>query len=206
MARLTLFNKSSNSEFFNNTVVLIMGTVAAQAIPLLIHPLLRRIYSPEDFGAFAIYFNIISILIIVASLRYEAAIVLPKNDIESINVLALSIILGFIFCLILLITLLIFKNVFCELLNFPSKYSNYLYLLPFSTLCFSIYQSFNYWLIRKKAFKASSINKITRRSFEGLTQLGLGYKQLSFGLFIGDFIGNLANSISGALQIKKKRI
>lgn len=192
-----------NSEFLSNTIILIAGTVIAQAIPLLIHPFLRRLYSPEDFGAFAIYFNIISIIIFMANFRYEAAIVLPKNDVESTNVLSLSIILTFFFCLLLFVLLLFFNEEFCSLINFPSKYAHFLYLLPFSAMLFSFYQSFNFWLIRKKAFKASSTNKITRRSFEGMIQLSLGYKKYYSGLFIGDFIGNLANVCAGIFQIKK---
>lgn len=191
------------SEIAKNSFTLVIGTVLAQAIPLVLQPVLRRIYSPEDFGVFAVYLNIIGILIIMASFRYEAAIVLPKNDIESANILSLSFIINFIFCSIIFILLLFFKDFFCELINFPNTYSNYLYFLPFTAMFFSFYQSINYWLIRQKAFKASSINKISRRGVEGGVQLALGYKSFSFGLVIGDFSGNLANLISGINQIRK---
>ena len=56
---------------------------------------------------------------------------------------------------------------------------------------------------RKKLFKSSAINKVSRRFFEGLTQVGLGGIK-SHGLFIGDFIGNFANVLSGLFQINRK--
>lgn len=191
------------SDFFKNSLILIGGTIIAQLIPLILQLYLRRIYTPEDFGAFSIYFNLLSVFIIFCSLRYEAAVVLPKNDIESINVLSLSLFLTFCFGSIFLIFLIFFNKEFCQWVNFPIKYSLYLYLLPFSAVFFSSYQIINYWLIRKKLFKSSAINKVSRRFFEGLTQVGFGGIKSS-GLFIGDFIGNLANVLSGILQINSK--
>jgi O-antigen/teichoic acid export membrane protein len=191
------------SDFFKNSFILIGGTLIAQLIPLVLQLYLRRIYTPEDFGAFAIYFNLLSVFIIFCSLRYEAAVVLPKNDVLSINVLSLSISLTFCFGILFFIFLLIFNDVFCRWVNFPIQYANYLYILPFSAILFSIYQILNYWLIRNKLFKSSAINKVSRRFFEGITQVGFsGVK--NYGLFLGDFIGNLANVLSGIFQINRK--
>lgn len=204
MQHFSLINKIfPRSELAKNTFTLITGTIIAQLIPLILHPILRRIYSPEDFGVFAVYLNIFGIIIIMATLRYEAAIMLPNNNIEAANILSLSFIINFILCSSIFILLLFFKDNFCNLINFPIEHSNYLYLLPFSAMFCSFYQSINFWLIRQKAFKSSSINKMSRRSVEGLLQLGIGYKKLSFGLVVGDFFGNLTNVISGIIQIKK---
>jgi O-antigen/teichoic acid export membrane protein len=42
------------SDFLRNTVILVFGTGIAQMIPILLQPVLRRIYAPADFGAFAV--------------------------------------------------------------------------------------------------------------------------------------------------------
>lgn len=193
----------SKSEFAKNTFILVVGTVVAQSIPLLLHPFLRRIYSPEDFGALAVYLNIFGILTIVASLRYEATIVLPKNNNEAANILGLTWILALLFSVVVLVLLLLFKNSIVQLINFPAKYADYLYFLPLSCVVFSIYQSMNYWLIRQKAFKASTGNKIVRRVVEGLVQGVLGILKVPGGLFIGDISGNVANVLSGFRQVFK---
>ena len=44
------------SEFSRNVLTLMTGTTIAQAIP--IRPILIRIYSPEDFGAFALHIGL----------------------------------------------------------------------------------------------------------------------------------------------------
>lgn len=193
------------SEFTKNTFVLVFGTIIAQSIPLLLHPFLRRMYSPEDFGAMAVYLNIFSMITIVSALRYEATIVLPKNNNEAGNILTLTFLINIIFSSIILLVLIFFKNEIAQFLNFPEKYSNYLYLLPFASSVFGIYQSINYWLIRQKAFKASTNNKIIRRGVEGGVQTIFGFLKIPGGLFVGDLLGNMANVIAGIRQIFKNK-
>ena len=85
------------SEFSRNVLTLMTGTTIAQAIPIAISPILTRIYTPEDFGMFALYMSVASILSVVATGRYELAIMLPKKDEDAVNIVALSIIISFSF-------------------------------------------------------------------------------------------------------------
>lgn len=195
---------SIKSDFTRNTAHLITGTVIAQSIPILLQPILRRIYSPEDFGAMALYLTFFSMLSIVSSLRYEAAIVLPRSNQAAANIMSLGILINIFFAIIILSAILFFKNDFAQLINLPDKYSNYLYFLPFACLAFGIYQNMNYWLVRQKAFRASAANKITRRAVEGILQTTAGALRFRGGLFLGDLTGHLANLATGTYQIFKK--
>ena len=65
--------------------ILIFGTSVAQLITIGFTPLLSRIYNPDDFGLFAIIFDISSIISTVIGGRYEIALVQPENDRESLN-------------------------------------------------------------------------------------------------------------------------
>lgn len=193
----------SKSEFTKNTFTLIIGTVIAQSIPLILHPFLRRIYTPEDFGAMAIYLSIFSMLTIVLSLRYEATIVLPKSNDEAANILGLTFIINIAISAVVFLVLLLFKNPIANFINFPLKYSNYLYILPVGASLFAMYQSINYWLIRQKAFRASTNNKIVRRVVEGATQATMGLLKIPGGLIAGDTAGNFANVLAGWRQTVK---
>jgi len=195
---------SLKSEFSKNAFVLIAGTVVAQSIPILLQPILRRVYSPEDFGALAVYLTLFSMITIAFSLRYEAAIVLPKNNNVAANILSLTFIINIVFAVVLFAALVLFKNAIVRLIGLPEKYSNYLFFLPVTCLAFSMYQSMNYWLIRKKAFKASANNKIIRRGTEGIVQAGTGFLKIPGGLFFGDLFGNIANAISGLTQLRNQ--
>jgi len=189
------------SELSKNTLTLVIGAIIAQVIPFALHPFLRRMYSVEDFGSMTIFLNLFAVLSIISALRYEAAIVLPKRNNESANIVTLTFVINLIFSLLLLFCLIFFKNTIAIFLNFPTKYINFLFFLPAGILMFGICQSINNWLIRHKAFKSSSGNKIVRRLTEGVTQTVLGILKIPGGLFIGDLLGHFANTIAGLRQL-----
>ena len=56
------------------------GTTIAQAIPIAISPILTRIYTPEDFGIFALYLSILGLVAVIVTGRYEVAIVLTDGE------------------------------------------------------------------------------------------------------------------------------
>jgi O-antigen/teichoic acid export membrane protein len=191
------------SGFFKNILLLIGGTGIAQAIPFVLQPVLRRVYTPEDFGAFAVFFSLICFLTVIANFRYDLAISLPESDEEASRILNLSLVLNLAFNIVLFLIILCFKNEIADIFKFPKKFSGFLFLLPLSTFLFCSFQSMNYWLIRKKAFRALSVNKISRRGAEGLVQLFFGLFRNGAGLFWADVAGSLSNNISGLRQLKK---
>ena len=150
---MKLINKlKPKSEFNRNVLTLMTGTTIAQAIPIAISPILTRIYTPEDFGMFALYMSIASIIAIVATGRYELAIMLPKKDEDAINIVALSIIISFFVSFISLLIVFIFNTQITNILGNP-EISIWLYFIPLTVLLTGIYQSFNYWSNRKKQYK-----------------------------------------------------
>ena len=55
------------------------GTTLAQAIPILLSPALTRLYSPESFGALGAYIAASAILIVIATGKYENALLIQKK-------------------------------------------------------------------------------------------------------------------------------
>ena len=68
------------TEFVRNALILISGTSFAQGFAIAIYLILTRIYTPEDFGLFALYMSILSITMIFSTAKYELSIMLPDND------------------------------------------------------------------------------------------------------------------------------
>jgi O-antigen/teichoic acid export membrane protein len=199
----SFLNHFLNSELLRNTSVLISGSVLAQLVPIFLQPFLRRYFTPESFGAFSVYSSIVGILIVVSSFKYELAIVLPKRDKESINILALSLALNFLFSIVILTLILFFNVKLIRLLNLSEKYSFIIYLIPLGTFLINTFQSFNYWLIRKKAYFSISLNKFIRRCFEGITQVIFAFLKNAKGLLLGDIIGQFTNVVTVVAQSRK---
>ncbi|MEA1954754.1 MAG: translocase, partial [Campylobacterota bacterium] len=88
------------------------GTTIAQAIPIAISPILTRIYTPEDFGVFALFIAITAIFGGIANARYELAIMLPKKDEDAINIFALGFVITSLISLVLLVLVVAFNDYF----------------------------------------------------------------------------------------------
>lgn len=62
---------------------LVSGNVLAQVITLLAYFVLTRIYTPDDYGLFNIFYSYIEVLIIFSTCKYELAIVVSDDEREA---------------------------------------------------------------------------------------------------------------------------
>jgi lipopolysaccharide exporter len=189
------------SELLRSASILISGTVIAQLVSIALQPILRRLFSAESFGIYSVYLSLIGIVIVISSLRFDDAIVLPKTDKESTNVLTLSLIMSFLFNLFLFFIVIIKGERIISILNLPPNISiKILYIIPLGAFLFSTCQSFNFWLIRKRKFLSVSVNKFLRRGTEGTSQVCLALTKIPNGLIYSDIIGQIANVITVIIQ------
>jgi O-antigen/teichoic acid export membrane protein len=167
------------------------GTTIAQAIPIAISPILTRLYAPEDFGVFALYMSIVSILSVIVTWQYELAIMLPKRNRDALNILFLSIALTILTSFFLFIIVVLFNTQITNLLN-NQDISKWLYLTPFSILSIGLFNSFNYWFNRDKNYKLLATTKVTRSFINSSMNLIFGFLKLeNIGLILSSFISQL---------------
>jgi len=77
ISRIKQFAKS---DVFKSFTVLFSGTLLAQVIGYAIAPILTRLYSTAEVGEMLYYMRVVSFIASIATLRYEAALPLPKRD------------------------------------------------------------------------------------------------------------------------------
>ena len=75
-----ILEKIKSSTYIKQIATLMSGTLFSQALMLLIIPILTRIYTPAEFGVYSLFFSITMIVGLVSSLKYDQAIMLPKDD------------------------------------------------------------------------------------------------------------------------------
>ena len=188
------------SEFGRNVLTLMSGTTIAQAIPIAISPILTRLYTPEDFGVFALYMSIASLLSVVVTGQYELAIMLPKNSRDALNVFLLSTILTFIMSFAVFIIVFIFNHEITVALNNESI-SKWLYLIPFSIMTVGLFNSFNYWFNRNKSYRFLANTKIAQSFINSGSSVGFGFLKLNhMGLIVSSFV---SQSLTVLFFIKK---
>ena len=73
------------------TFTLLAGSALAQAIPLLLGPWIARLYTPEEYGEFALLWTVASNLAVVGCARYEFALALETAESGASALLALCL-------------------------------------------------------------------------------------------------------------------
>jgi len=171
--------------FAGNVLKLVSGTTIAQAVGILITPLLTRLYAPEAFGILALFTSITSILGVIACMRYELAIMLPKSDEEAANLLAVS--LGFALALSLLTVPVVWfaQDPLLRLLR-TLDLAPYLWLVPPMVLVSGVFLALSYWSSRTKRFGLLSIARVAGTVGTHSLKLGAGYTGYATG---GSLIG-----------------
>ncbi|MBX2868310.1 MAG: oligosaccharide flippase family protein [Acidiferrobacterales bacterium] len=174
-----------------NVGILAGGTAVSQAFPLLASPILTRIFSPEDFGAFAIYMALTVIIGAVSTLRYEMAIPLAESR-EKAHMLAniaVSICLA-ISALVLLIAIF-FEGTITKMLG-SERLSSVIYLVPLGVFLIGITNVLNALNLRFDFYATVAKTNIVRAVSSVVSQLVLGVLKVgALGLSVGVVLGNL---------------
>ena len=183
------------SEFNRNVLTLMTGTTIAQSIPIAISPILTRIYTPEDFGLFALYMSFLMIFGSLVSGKYELAILIPKNDNDAKHIVIFSILLSFIVSVILFIFIFIFNDNIVQVLS-NNSIRVWLYIIPFNIFIISTVSILYYWNNRKKNYTILSNNQIIQSSIQGSSNITINLiSKLYTGLIIGVILGGISSFI-----------
>tara|TARA_R110000850_G_scaffold96655_4_gene201876 strand:- start:12093 stop:13367 length:1275 start_codon:yes stop_codon:yes gene_type:complete len=172
-----------------NLATLMSGTALAQLIPLAVIPVLTRIYTPQEFGAFALYVAVVSVFSIIVTGRYELAIMVPESDDEALLILVLAVLLSFILSLLLFLVVVVGLLV-ARTLGHPGVGIAWLYIVPLSTFAIGCYQSLNYWSNRQSFYKGMAASRVIQSGSAGFAQLTMGFLKLGVvGLVVGQLVG-----------------
>jgi O-antigen/teichoic acid export membrane protein len=65
--------------FWKHVITVLGGTLGAQALPLAVAPLITRLCTPSEMGAFSLWLGVVSVAAVAATLRLEAAMILDHD-------------------------------------------------------------------------------------------------------------------------------
>ncbi|WP_313427584.1 lipopolysaccharide biosynthesis protein [Siminovitchia terrae] len=162
------------SPFVRNVMIMGTGTAAAQAIAMVLSPIITRLYGPESYGIMGTFMAIVTILTPIASLTYPIAIVLPKSSTEAKGLIHLSLITSLIIAGIFSFLLLAFDKTIINLFHL-NKVGNFIYLIPVTIMCAGILQVIEQWLIRTKQFKVSAKATFIQALISQGSIVGIGF-------------------------------
>jgi O-antigen/teichoic acid export membrane protein len=178
-------------DYKKSIIVLVSGSAAAQAVPILVSPVLTRLYSPTEFGILALYLSVCAVLSVFAAGRYDLALIEPAHDAEARGLMFGGLWLTVLFCAVLAVGLSIAGPWLATLLGVPSAVT-WLHFVPVTVLSMSCLSIFTYWLNRRKNFKGMNVTRILNAFGIAGISLALAFTQLqSIGLLLGYMCGQL---------------
>lgn len=187
------------STIFRDSAKLLTANVIAQAIGLLVYPILTRLYSPDDFGLFNLFLSIAGALVLVSTAEYQYAIVLPKSDNKARAVTHVGLFILVLTTLIVLLSLP-FSRLIARAFNTPSL-ANWWWLMPIYVAALGAWSLLNYVYTRHAHFTRVSGYQVSQSVVSAGTKVGLGYAGfLSGGLIVSSVIGAVL-SLVGSICI-----
>jgi O-antigen/teichoic acid export membrane protein len=180
-------------EFARNVLTVMSGTMLAQAIPVLISPILTRLYTPSELGTLALFVSLIAIGVVLATGRFELAIPIPRRDLEAFDIAVVGIGLALVVSVLAWVGLGAFAVLLPYGQNAFGTLGGWGYVLPLGILLMGVYQCLSYWNNRHKRFAALSLSKVGQSSTMATVQLAAGMVGAGTpGLIGGYLLGQLA--------------
>ncbi|MFM8596884.1 MAG: lipopolysaccharide biosynthesis protein [Flavobacteriales bacterium] len=188
------------TKFLSSLVILMSGTVISQLIALLFAPLLSRLYTPAQMGELGFYMRLTGFISAIATLRYEAALPLPKQDAHSFLLYRLAYRISII---VLAVSALVLIFVLKAGIGIPFSWWFFL-LTIMGSACIVIINIGTNWSVRIGKYGMISRQKIINSSLSNLLKWIFSFFQLqTFGLILATFLGYFASSLEFLFDFKK---
>jgi len=186
-----------------NAGKLLSANVIAQAIGILVYPVLTRMYAPEDFALLNLFTSIAGVLTLIATAEYQYAIVLPKAEQHARALTHVCLVLLAAMTLLTCLSLP-FAQPIAALFKAP-ELACWWWMMPLSVFGLGLWNILNYWYIRRSAFTRISGYQITQSVFSASGKIGLGWLGwLRGGMILATvFAPLLSILVNGALAWRK---
>ena len=174
---------------FKSLWILVSGTGIAQIFPIISAPIVARLYEPEHFGIYAIFYSLVTLLTGMSFLEYNNVLIVAPTNQKAYEGMILSTLITFginffIFFLIILIP----NTILAEL--FGKGVLPFLWVVPITVFFNTLNLLFYTWFLRRESYKLLSRNKIILAACAVILQIGIGF------LYIGATGFIIANLIS----------
>jgi O-antigen/teichoic acid export membrane protein len=189
LGQISISERLVKSQYLKSVATLASGTALAQAIPLVISPVLTRLYTPENFGMLAVFTAIVSSLSPAVCGKYEVAMVLPQSNSQGIELLGIALWFAFIMSSVCLLVVTFFSGSILSLLK-AQNLSGWIYLTPIFLFLTGLMTAMTYFANRQQDYGMMARSKIVRAFSAALISIvlgmaGFGVSGLIFGVIVG---------------------
>jgi O-antigen/teichoic acid export membrane protein len=184
--------------FYRAVLTMMTGTLAAQALPLLVSPLLTRLYKPAEYGIYATFMLVAYSLSVLAAGRYEFAIMLPEDERDAFNVAGFCLVVASGVAAAVLAVVVVMRLTGVDA---GARLDRYLFALPPMVLVMSAYQTLTCWVIRKQQFRRLALANVSRAFVTAAANIAFGVMAFRGGLIVSTLLGQTIATLALAVYV-----
>jgi lipopolysaccharide exporter len=184
-----LIGKLKGSEIVRGVAVLASGTAVAQFVIIATAPILTRLFSPEDYGILGLVVSNSALLALVATLRYDQALLLERDGDSASHLFVLVLVWSVLLSVAASAVGAVLTSAFD-----PDSAADVYRFLPWIgvlTLVTAVNMVLSTWAIRQKRYRNIAASQI-------LVTATTVAVQLTAGLLGVGIVGLLGGQIAGA--------
>jgi len=178
------------------------ATALGQGALVLAAPVLTRLYDPEAFGLLSVYAAVLSVLVAIASLRFDFAIPIATDPVEAAHLLILSVVISLVSSVVLAVVLLWWGVQLAAVLGAKPLVS-LLWLLPIALFLASTVQALASWAVYQRAFSALGRMRAIQGVVQAVGQAALGFSHVGL---VGLILGDVAGRVFGAERLTRSSL
>ncbi len=191
LTKLKAFLKTEKA-FFENVSLVFGGKMYAAILGILLTPILARLFTPENYGEYALFYAAVQHLVIIGTLSLPIAVSTSKN--EEVNAtfnLALASILVFS----AIIPFIIYPSApWLDTYFNTSIFTSYQPLILASYILSALFALLSALNIKLQRFKQNTVAGVGETTGSKLINVGSGWLAMaSFGLILGDLGGKFVS-------------
>jgi O-antigen/teichoic acid export membrane protein len=180
--------------YYKNFLLLFTGNSISQVVPLLLAPIIGRIFSPHQLATQENFLAIVSLVSIIVAGRYEIALVLPQTQKKANNLFVLTILITLCISLLALLMML-FSNEISKWYK-DEELGKYIFYLSPAVFLVGLNNIFTQWIIRVGKYSLVSASRISQSVTQNTGYAILGYLGWGInGLIIAWLLGNMISVI-----------
>ncbi len=179
-----------NSVFIGQVATLVSGRAGAGLVAFLLMPVVARLFTPADYGVAVFFLAVAEPVSVLATLRFEGAIVLPKANEQALRLAWAAFLSALTAVAVLWLAGL---GLFAAGLPLPlaDRLGPWLWVLPVAVFATALLRIVNNLLLRWQKFKAVAGADVTQTTTTAGSRILFGALAGSSvgGLVLGHFVG-----------------
>lgn len=183
---------------------ILVGTLIGQGTVLLVSPILSRLYSPADFGAFAMVTAVCAVLGSIATFSWERAIVLPEKDSEARALIKLGVLTMAVVTLLITLVAYFARAPLAEVSGVVILEA-YWWVIPVSLVAMSLNALVSAWIVRRQDYSGLAVRNASQGIAQALWSVGLGLVSVTpIGLITSLAVGRTVGLFG--LGLRQRRV